>query len=60
VVAEAQPSNPLPDVSPAPMPLAFQEVSSENSEQLTNLENDVVALSNDQLSANNGSGETNQ
>jgi anti-sigma-K factor RskA len=54
------PSNPAPDANPVPLPLAFQDVSSENSDRLANLESDVVALSNDQLSVSNGSGETNQ
>jgi anti-sigma-K factor RskA len=60
VVEAPQPSNPLPDTNPVPLPLAFQDVSSENSQQLANLESDVVALSNDQLSTSNGSSETNQ
>lgn len=46
------------DADDAPVPLAFQDVSSEDSQQLTNLEKEVVALSNEQAAASNG--ESNQ
>ncbi|HEY1686548.1 MAG TPA: hypothetical protein VGG19_17425 [Tepidisphaeraceae bacterium] len=48
------------DAGPAPMPLAFEDNSSENSDRISALEQDVVALSNDQVSAKNSSNDIDQ
>jgi anti-sigma-K factor RskA len=59
-VAVDAPTNPAPDTTQTPIPLAFQDVSSENSDRIDSLEKDVVAISSDNLSASNNLGDTNQ
>jgi hypothetical protein len=48
------------DSQPEQMPLAFQSFSSDDSDQLADLEKDAVALSQDSWSANSQSSNTNQ
>lgn len=60
-VAAAQSLSDAPTYQPpVEMPLAFQDISSDNSDRLSDMEKDVVALSQDEWSVNNYSGDTNQ